>query len=311
MFCAQCGAPLPDDAKFCPACGARAVSINLAQSLPTIEDVPLEAAAKTEPLADPFLTARMPKVESATGEVLHPASDSQKNYVQQSAVPKAWTTPKVLLLVVLIIVAVALFFFASQLLISNFARIGGEAAQVAASVQEKTAPAQVPSATETAPSKEATDTAAALDEVYSEMNIAYANVADYNAQIDDIVADFNSWYLASDASVRKDAAARCAKLKAKIVGAREDFSTHVAAAGCVQGLIYYEQTQRIDHLFSLLDGRVSAIDAAWVIDVSYGDPAAHEAEILAPIASANVAGKSKYLSEFEKLYPEDKPKKLH
>lgn len=321
MFCVECGTPLPDNAKFCPECGMRVASVSLAESVPAIEGVvkdPDASESSAQPtislpiIDDPSVTSRMPKIDAASGEVLCETSDRQKNYVQDSAVPQAWTTPKVILLAVLIIIALILLFFATQLLLQNFSRITGGVADTVASVQEKGAdPTEQPSSADEAAKTAQSDEAAVLDEIYSEMNIAYANVADYNAQIDDVVLDFNSWYLASNAAVRKDAAARCAKLKAKITAARDDFGKKLLSAGCAKGSLYYDEAQRIDALFGLLDGRVSSIDAAWAVDVGVEDPAAHEKEILAPIAEANVAGKSKYLTEFEKLYPDAKPKKLH
>ncbi|MEG2530385.1 MAG: zinc ribbon domain-containing protein [Raoultibacter sp.] len=319
MFCIACGTQLPDNAKFCPECGSAVVSLNLAETIPSIELEQEDKGGNSQPghpaidlpvIADPSMTLRLPKIDPESGEVLQTSTDQQKNYVQSSAVPRGWTPQKIVLLIALIAVALALFFFASQLLLQNFSRAATAFVATPPTATQEDQEASGSSAEKKVSADEMASTKM-LDEIYSEINIAYANVADYNSQIDDIVTDFNSWYLASSLSSRQEAAARCTKLSTKIMTAQDSLSKKLTAAGCDKGSVYSDEAQRIDELFNLLNKRVGTIGESWKIDVSYENPAGHEDEILAPIAKADIAGKSKYLTQFEAAYPPAKPEKLH
>ncbi|MEG0070330.1 MAG: zinc ribbon domain-containing protein [Raoultibacter sp.] len=320
MFCIACGTKLPDNAKFCPECGIAITYGSLAETVPSIEikretvmiDDSEQPTIDLPAIDDPSVTVRIPKVDPESGEVLQESTGQQKNYVQSSAVPQGWTPQKVALLVALIAVALALFFFASQLLLQNYAYTGPAVEKASEESSQKNPASTAATSSEAlAAAPDAKKQAEVLDGIYSEINIAYANVADYNSQIDEIVTDFNSLYLASSMPTRQEAANRCTKLMAKITTAQADLARALAAAGCTKDSLYFSEAQQVDSLFTLLNGRVGTIGEAWKIDLTYENPSAHESEILAPIAKADEAGRSKYLSEFEKTYPAAKPKKLH
>lgn len=60
-------------------------------------------------------TAKMPRIETANGEVLVSGDSEAKNFVQSNTIPKRWTPLRVFVLVAMVLVAIALAIAAVQL----------------------------------------------------------------------------------------------------------------------------------------------------------------------------------------------------
>ena len=71
---------------------------------------------------------------------------------------------------------------------------------------------------------------------------------------------------------------------------------------------YYDDYKKIDELFMCLEKRMSVINEAWTIDLSYSNPKGHEAEITKPLKKDNDGnGKNIYKIQYEETYPQSRP----
>lgn len=248
-------------------------------------------------------TAKMPRIETANGEVLVSGDSEAKNFVQSNTIPKRWTPLRVFVLVAMVLVAIALAIAAVQLYSQRQQQPAVVTTSASASSEASTA-ATSTSASATASSSSQQSEATRLTALYDGLTAAYAAAGTLNESLKNVVDDYNTYYAASDASSRQAASDRCAELAAQIAQAQAAATTAMEQHACTEGTAYYEQYQAQLRMLDLLAQRVAPLTASWERSVASESPASDESYILEPLTQVD---STSLAHEFDDLYAASAP----
>lgn len=146
-----------------------------------------------------------------------------------------------------------------------------------------------------------TDSAASYKALFD----SYSKIGDYDKKISDLVSMFNS-SLTGSMSDRKGLLIQAEALKAELAAAEADMGQQVKVD------TYKDQKDKLDNLYKLLSDRTDVVVKSLKISTKYDDASGHSDEILKPFVDAYAPGeqRSKYIKEFEQLYPQAKPQEI-
>ena len=158
-------------------------------------------------------------------------------------------------------------------------------------------------AQEGATDESADEKSAERDQKFHDALVGYYNdLPDYDSRIKSVASTFNSDYLSTNMSTRRNDAKVCSDLRDEIQGKVNELNN----LDQPDGTAYKEQYDLIlrcyrDHL-----ARVSCIDEAWSIDLNYANPSDHKDEITRPLDEANMPGtdKNEALDDYQRTYPQ-------
>lgn len=251
-------------------------------------------------------TAKMPRIETADGEVLVEGDSPVKNFVQSNTVPRRWTPLRVLLLVVMVAVALALAIAAIQLYGQRSQETAASVSQHASSsaTSSSSTSSSAASSTASSSSQSARSEAQRTEALWSQLGATYRLIGDLNERMGDAVDDYNTYYAASDAAARRQAADSCNALSSDIAAAATDLSAFLDENGCTDGTTYYDQFQSQEELLDLLSQRVAPLVSSWERSVASSDPVSDESYILEPLAAVD---STTLVSRFDALYAQAAP----
>ncbi len=249
-------------------------------------------------------TAKMPRIETANGEVLVNGDSEAKNFVQSNTIPKRWTPMRVFVLVVMVLVAVALAIVAVHLYGQRQQQPSVVTTSASAPAVTSTSTSEQSSTTATASSSTQQSEETRLASLYDGLTAAYAAADTLNESLKNVVDDYNTYYAASDASSRQAASDRCADLAAQIAQAQTAATTAMEQNACTEGTAYYDQYQAQLRLLDLLAQRVAPLTASWERSVASESPASDESYILEPLTQVD---STSLAHEFDDLYASSAP----
>ncbi len=249
-------------------------------------------------------TAKMPRIETANGEVLVSGESEAKNFVQSNTIPKRWTPLRVFALVVMVLVAVALAIVAVHLYGQRQQQPTVVTTSASAPAVTSTSSAEPPSTTVTESASTQQSEETRLASLYDGLTAAYAAADTLNESLKDVVDDYNTYYAASDTSSRQAASDRCADLASQIAQAQADATAAMEQNACTEGTAYYDQYQTQLRLLDLLAQRVAPLTASWERSVASESPASDESYILEPLTQVD---STSLAHEFDDLYASSAP----
>lgn len=129
---------------------------------------------------------------------------------------------------------------------------------------------------------------------------AYNNLDELDQKVRAAAQDFNETYLSSDYDIRQSNADSARAL----CGELDEENRAINALGVPSSSGYYFAWTTLCTLYDCLMQRATVLHSAWIIDLSYQEPAEHASEITKPLQNArDSTGNNKYLTQYEKLYP--------
>ena len=251
-------------------------------------------------------TAKMPRIETADGEVLVEGDSPVKNFVQSNTIPKRWTPLRVVALVAMVAVAAALAVAAVQLYgqRSQSAQSTSTlpaATSTSASTSSQTVTQESTASSQTSEERTAEQRDSAL---FDAVSAAYHQAGELNDRLASVVDEYNTYYVASDQAARQQAADTCNALAADIAQAALNATTAMQNYACTEGTTYYDQFQNQLRLLDLLSQRVAPLVSSWERSVASADPASEESYILEPLTQVD---STTLVNEFDSLYGQAAP----
>ena len=251
-------------------------------------------------------TAKMPRIETADGEVLVEGDSPVKNFVQSNTIPKRWTPLRVVALVAMVAVAAALAVAAVQLYgqRSQSAQSTSTLPAVtstSASTSSQTVTQESTASSQTSEERTAEQRDSAL---FDAVSAAYHQAGELNDRLASVVDEYNTYYVASDQAARQQAADTCNALAADIAQAASNATTAMQNYACTEGTTYYDQFQNQLRLLDLLSQRVAPLVSSWERSVASADPASEESYILEPLTQVD---STTLVNEFDSLYGQAAP----
>ncbi len=310
-FCTQCGVPLEPGLKFCTNCGAPIQTESDTPNATIVQPRPARLASATQaPLTGQTTVAPNPVATPTHGTV------SDSNALKRSSKGKV----AVIVLVILLAVVSGGFAIYTLVIAPQGAGTGDvqeqeserpagddEAAETgtgsSSSQDEADEKTQGGVDTKSEADAKAEADAKTADEAFKQALVGYYNsLPDYDARIKDVASSFNYSYLSSDMQTRQNSASACSSLMAEVSAQLAELSNMKVPKDSA----YEKQYNQILRCYQDHYARLSVMNDAWQIDLTYADPSAHKEEILRPISDANISGtnKNSALADYENVYPQ-------
>ena len=122
-------------------------------------------------------------------------------------------------------------------------------------------------------------------EVYTTISAIYTQIVDFQDELDEVVDDYNGWYIANDYSKRVEASESAYTMRDHVQTVLDELDGLAIADDSV----YTEDVEHLTQLATWMYNRVNVLCESWDISLALGEdevPSEHRSEIVAPLTEA-------------------------